>query len=457
MNYYIKKLKFTLVSLFFISSSISFACINDSDTRFFEEQRFPNVYELMTGDFFQHSNEFYNWRINDRLKHLEKEPDNLKLWDDLSVSYDKTGRTKEAIDTLETILKKHPDRYETLANLGTFYLHSQQYAKGLELLKKAIKINPHAHFGREIYQIKLVEYMLKENSGDKITFPIQKSNEDFADYILKDLHSEEAVYDNKEIDYKTLEILKAMNGIGGMLKFGNNDSPILMEAMGDLYKKLDLYSNDYLKKNNSTTHFGKIAILFYMTASLKAQNSLTFLETENSNDLFDTYLKIKNLSTTSYHSIINNTLKNSFSLSNDNKLKNAKIEHEIILKGEDIEKNIYQSLYSQPEAQEDLLVTAKNNYLSILNDVKTSYYQDILYQNNRLVRYLKTNLNFFYYILGAYFIFLILSNIHVIYKKIYLKNNEIKFIHYKVILKFVLIITLAFFILNNIVVYFMLF
>lgn len=55
-----------------------------------------------------------------------------------------------------------PGRYETAANLGTFYLHAGIFKKVLAYIEKALKINPDAHFGREKYQKLLVEYIIPE-------------------------------------------------------------------------------------------------------------------------------------------------------------------------------------------------------------------------------------------------------------------------------------------------------
>jgi hypothetical protein len=62
------------------------ACTWDWDTLQMERQRFPNTLELITGRFPRHSRDFYYWRINDRTARLQREPDNLALYDDLAVA-----------------------------------------------------------------------------------------------------------------------------------------------------------------------------------------------------------------------------------------------------------------------------------------------------------------------------------------------------------------------------------
>lgn len=212
------------------------ACEWDYDTLQMERQRFPDALELITGKFLRHSEDFYQWRIKDRLRRLEEEPDNLALYDDLAVAYDKTGQHDKAIETILEKEKRKPGLYKTYANLGTFYIHKGELAEGVAHLKKAIEINPDAHFGREIYQQLLVEYVLSNNpDGGPPSLPL-KFDEDgdpysrngFADFVLEargtptDAHQE--------------EIKAATKGVLGMMKFGQHDSPVLLEALADLLR-----------------------------------------------------------------------------------------------------------------------------------------------------------------------------------------------------------------------------
>src|SRR5579884_4228255 len=136
-------------------------CLWDYDTLAMERLRGPSALELITGKFLRHSPEFYHWRIQDRLRKLHEDPNNLASYDDLAVAYDKTGQYDRA---LETILAKDGKRvglYETEANRGTFLIHAGRLEEALEHISEALRINPDAHFGREKYQALLVEYMLE--------------------------------------------------------------------------------------------------------------------------------------------------------------------------------------------------------------------------------------------------------------------------------------------------------
>ncbi|WP_299314272.1 hypothetical protein [uncultured Aquimarina sp.] len=222
-----------------------FSCFWDYDTIEMERIQFPDVIELISGKFLRHSPEFYQWRIKDRILKLQKSPDSLELYDDLAVAYSKTSNDSKAI---QIILKKDsiaPKNYKTYANLGTFYIHNNQFAKGIEYIDKAIAINPDAHFGREIYQRHLVEYVLSRMKNGKIVLPLSidfsPSFERFPRHKLNNFYTFLASkYSNKTgtpLENNLLpkeELDKAIKGIIGMMKFGNYDSPVLLEALGDL-------------------------------------------------------------------------------------------------------------------------------------------------------------------------------------------------------------------------------
>ncbi len=79
------------------------ACLWDFDTLAVERSRFPTALELITGKFLRHSPAYYRWRVEDRRRRLVDEPDNVALYDDLAVAYEKLGEHEKAI---ETILEK---------------------------------------------------------------------------------------------------------------------------------------------------------------------------------------------------------------------------------------------------------------------------------------------------------------------------------------------------------------
>jgi tetratricopeptide (TPR) repeat protein len=208
------------------------ACLWDHDTLQMERSRFPSALELITGKFLRHSPEFYAWRVEDRKHRLENEPDNLALYDDLAVAYDKLGQDDKAIETMLAKDRKKPDQYETLANLATFQIHAGRWEESLPLIDKALAINPDAHFGREKYQKYLVRYALARMKDGKLTMPLARSAypapeeaSNFYQFLLKQ---------EKPPDGQPFDVGPALKGVMGMMRFARHDSPVLLEALGDL-------------------------------------------------------------------------------------------------------------------------------------------------------------------------------------------------------------------------------
>jgi tetratricopeptide (TPR) repeat protein len=215
------------------------ACIWDSDTLAMEQAAFPEVSDVLAGHFVQHSQAFYRWRIADREAKLAAlpadDPKRLPLLDDLAVAHEKTGDTAGAIALARQAEAIDPERYETIANLGTFLIHDGQLEEGLEYIRRAIVINPDAHFGRERYQAALVAYVMDKRGPDgKVPLPMSRLIEEggtadqmnFAGFLAQKYARDGrlSIADRQE----------AVRGVVGMMHFGNSDSPILAEALGHL-------------------------------------------------------------------------------------------------------------------------------------------------------------------------------------------------------------------------------
>jgi tetratricopeptide (TPR) repeat protein len=205
------RLPAALVALVILLPGVALACLWDYDTLAAERSRFPSVLELLTGKFLRHSPEFYEWRVKDRLAKLEREPENLAYLDDLAVAYDKLGKQDLAIELMERKERLKPGMYETAANHGTFLAHSGRLAEALPLLQKAIAINPNAHFGREIYQIKLIEHSLRG-----------APDQSFVDFL------------RKEPGFEPFNRAAAVKGVLGIMRFGNHENPKVLAALGSL-------------------------------------------------------------------------------------------------------------------------------------------------------------------------------------------------------------------------------
>ena len=220
---------FTLIILSFVGL-FSLACIWDRDTIEMERQRFPNTLEIISGKFLRHSPEFYQWRVEDREAKLKINPKQWNYYDDLAVAYEKLGNHAKAIELMLQKEKLHPGQYETYANLGTFYIHNKEYQKGLQYIDKAIAINPNAHFGREVYQKHLVEYVLSKMQNGKVGLPLSKSGAKKYTSFYRFLQEKNVIKNSPKA---------AIKGVLGMMKFGNFRSPVLLEALGDLLRMHD--------------------------------------------------------------------------------------------------------------------------------------------------------------------------------------------------------------------------
>jgi len=257
--------RLALTFLLWINFFLVFPCGWDSDTIAMEKRMFPTVHELITGKFLQHSQEFYYWRVADRKEKITLYPDSLDLYDDLAWALSKVGEPEKGIEVMLEKESITPGLYKTYANLGTCYIHSKQFEEGLIYIKKAIEINPEAHFGREVYQQYLVEYVIsKTDSLGRFSVPLGTKNSNFFHYLKKHHFS----------GTTTSEIAKAVKGVGGMMKFSNHNSPILLEALGDLLSNAEngydpgaghLSSRAYLKaallskKDDAVTAYKKKA------------------------------------------------------------------------------------------------------------------------------------------------------------------------------------------------------
>ncbi|MFG0267969.1 MAG: hypothetical protein ACF8AM_22860 [Rhodopirellula sp. JB055] len=233
------------------------ACLWDRDTLAMERRLFPDAHELIAGYFVRHSDAYYQWRIKDRTA-KPSDQQTPSDQDDIAVAHDKLGNHDQAIETILEKIDRWPEqgRYETEANLGTFFIHAGQLEEGLKHIRKAIAINPDAHFGREIYQQLLVEYLLETQnpSGELPVFQEQDWGRiGFARFLLNARNPTE--------DNALAEIQAAAKGVMGMMRFGNHDSPVLLEALGDL-----------LLADESNVDSKRLATRAYLRASMEVDD-----------------------------------------------------------------------------------------------------------------------------------------------------------------------------------------
>lgn len=82
---------------------------------------------------------------------------NFRDQSDFAVLQLKFGKKKEGLELLQSLYRLHPTEYNIVANLGTAYELNGDKSKALELLKKAMAINPLSHYGSEWIHIRILE------------------------------------------------------------------------------------------------------------------------------------------------------------------------------------------------------------------------------------------------------------------------------------------------------------
>ncbi|MGP0067868.1 MAG: hypothetical protein ACLQGP_30270 [Isosphaeraceae bacterium] len=158
------------------------ACLWDRDTPASEAKGMPEVVAILTGRFQRNPPRFYEMRLDRVTAQLRSHPEDLAAYDDAGVACDRLGRGDEAIAwmekkraQLEKLDGSRPEvkeqRYRYHANLGTFLVHrwARQGADRTKIdevkaardqIARALEINPIAHFGREKYQLRALEWIV---------------------------------------------------------------------------------------------------------------------------------------------------------------------------------------------------------------------------------------------------------------------------------------------------------
>lgn len=162
---------------------VAAACLWDRDTLADEARGLPDVVAAITGRFPRNPPLYYRMRL-DRLKSaIDSGSVTLDAYDDAGVACDRLGLGDEAVEFMRKkqdylnaskftgdTLRDHTYRYH--ANLGTFLAHRWVRAgadrskmadleQARDEIAAALAINPDAHFGRERYQLKAIEWILK--------------------------------------------------------------------------------------------------------------------------------------------------------------------------------------------------------------------------------------------------------------------------------------------------------
>lgn len=220
------------------------ACLWDTDTIAMEKARFPGIADLISGNFPRHSKEFYEWRKTRCEAALASGDQAPVVYDDLAVSQHKLGDHLAAIATMQAKEKVHPGLYETCSNLGTFYIYTNDLDQAEKWIQQALDINKNAHFGREQYQLWLVQWMKagKPGLGKETSIERGLGFRGFAAFIVEKTGGGRglaAFIMEKTGVVRVSQEWKdgradALRGISGMMRFADHDNPLLLEALGDV-------------------------------------------------------------------------------------------------------------------------------------------------------------------------------------------------------------------------------
>lgn len=212
-------------------------CLWDSDTLDTELRGLPDAFDLVVGRWHRHGDAYYEARI---ARIVEDGLGGLGDYDDLAVAHERLGQRDEAIAVMERkqlALREAPNeehQYRYHANLGTFYAHAGRFDEALAELRKALAINPDAHFGREKFQIELIEYVAA--ATDDPTLWSSSSFLRHAGYRLASWGAVRALgSDVHSTGQRELPSNEAYGAIAGMLRFGGLEGPELYRSLGELF------------------------------------------------------------------------------------------------------------------------------------------------------------------------------------------------------------------------------
>jgi tetratricopeptide (TPR) repeat protein len=135
------------------------ACGWSWETYAAEAKALPCVHDALVGYFPKHGNAYHLAVIAAVDYGASWAPAYTAGLDAKGLALLHLGRLEDARAVMLARLAAAPNAYPSHANLGTLYTFSGDYEKALEHVDRAMAIEPKAHFGREKYHRKLVEYL----------------------------------------------------------------------------------------------------------------------------------------------------------------------------------------------------------------------------------------------------------------------------------------------------------
>jgi tetratricopeptide (TPR) repeat protein len=206
---------------------LALACLWDSDTLAEEALRQKDVGDVVRGRITKHSTFFYEEKVRYTKPLVDAGKAPAERYDDLAVAYDHLGQYDEAIAVMRAKDERFPGLYTTLANQGTFEAHRGNFAAALELLKAALVKNPDAHFGREQYQVKAIEYLEQlaktpELERHRDLLGVDLSDADGHDLLFGDLGRPPKKGEKTGLERAGLKP-DVLVGLAGIIRFGHGE------------------------------------------------------------------------------------------------------------------------------------------------------------------------------------------------------------------------------------------
>jgi tetratricopeptide (TPR) repeat protein len=211
------------------------ACLNDRDTLADEAKNNRDVLTTLLGGLERNPPLYYQMRIKRIEDDLAKNPQLIDEYDDIAVANDRVGKDDDAIKWIEAKKKQlapldmksdssKDEWYRYYANCGTFWAHRWFHAgadankindieHSRDLITEALKINPDAHFGREKYQVAVLDWIIycREETPVSLAYFIQGW-----EYQNENGLSDEGLGNgihNSHVD-------KAVTGLSGLIRLG---------------------------------------------------------------------------------------------------------------------------------------------------------------------------------------------------------------------------------------------
>ena len=221
-------------TLVLVLASTALACLWDRDTPQDEAIGIPEVVAVLTGRFERNPPLYYEMRLTRVRERLQDHPEELAAYDDAGVACDRLGRSDEAVSWMEQKRRQMETRelpeserreqlYRYHANLGTFIVH-RWFRNGADRTKLAevedarrhiagaIAINPGAHFGREKYQLRILDWILQPWEMSASEKQTRDELPNLLGWSFQDIYGE-----NTEPG----EAREAVQGLAGLVVLGN--------------------------------------------------------------------------------------------------------------------------------------------------------------------------------------------------------------------------------------------